>query len=118
MLARSLRRFSYAGPGYSDLTSSKTSFGVRGSVPTWINSFIRNRTQMVIFKGQLDCGVAQGSVIGPILFFLYTADITAITERRERSAHSYADDTQLYAYFEPASCHDWSARIALCMEEI
>ena len=37
-----------------------------------------------------------GSVLGPILFLLYCADVTNIAERHGVTAHSYADDTQLY----------------------
>ena len=98
-----------------------TSFGVRGSALIWVNSFIRNLTQMVVFNGQhsaLDCGVPQGTVLGPIRFLLYTVVVTAIAERHTLRPHSYADDTQLYANFKPASNNEWSARIALCVKEV
>ena len=61
-----------------------TSFDVRGSARAWINSFIRYRTQAVVFNCQrsihstLDCGVPQGCVLGLILFLLHRADVTAI----------------------------------------
>jgi len=42
------------------------------------------------------CGVPQGSVLGLVLFLLYTADVTVIAQRHGFLAHSYADDTQLY----------------------
>ena len=66
-----------------------TSFSVRGSALALINSFICNRTQTVVLNGQkwtrsaLDCGFPQESVLGPILFLLCTANVTAIAERYE-----------------------------------
>ena len=79
---------------------------------------------MVVFNGQLstrsafDCVVPSRSVLGLILFFLYMADVTTIAEHYRLGAHSYADDTQLYAYCKRALNHKWLARIALCIEEI
>ena len=40
-----------------------------------------------------------GSVLGPILFIMYTAltaDVTCIVERHSLNVQQYADDTQLY----------------------
>ena len=49
-------------------------------------------------------GVPQGSVHGPILLLLYTADVMQIADRHELSAHSYADDTQLKFYEKADQC--------------
>ena len=40
---------------------------------------------------------AQGFVLGPLLFLLYTADVALIAQRHHVAVLAYADDTQLYA---------------------
>jgi len=77
-------------------------FGVCGGALSWIKSFLVDRTQQVSFKSRLSatdrliCGIPQGSVLGPLLFVLYTAEILNLVAENGLKAHSYADDTQIY----------------------
>jgi len=68
----------------------------------WFQSYLYGPSQYVrcgIHKSPqtwLTCGVPQGSVLGPILFIMYTADLVGLIERHGFHPHLYADDTQVY----------------------
>jgi len=42
-------------------------------------------------------------MLGPILFIMYTADVTRIVERHGLNVQRYADDTQLYGVCHPSN---------------
>ena len=98
-------------------------FGIRGSALEWIESFVADRVQTVVFAGEKSvesrvlCGIPHGSVLGPILFLL-CAEVTPIAERNNINGHSYADDTQLYIHCDVTECATASASLSFCIEEL
>jgi hypothetical protein len=100
------------------------SFGIDDSVLSWLQSYLCGRTQYV-FRGhlksstaQLVCGVPQGSVLGPLLFILYTADLVHLIERFSLSAQLYADDTQVYGSCQPSEIHRLSSSVIECISAV
>ena len=78
------------------------SFGIRGLSLTWINSYIRNRSQTLLLRRRmvnpcpLGCDVPQGSSLWPVLFLRYTVDVIAIAQPQGLDLHLYADGTYLW----------------------
>ena len=68
----------------------------------WFKSYLCDRHQQIKIDKSfsdsilLEHGVLQGSVLGPLLFSLYTASLSTIISSYGLSHHLYADDTQIY----------------------
>jgi len=64
------------------------------------------------------CGVPHGSVLGPILFLLYTADVIRIIETHSLLPHLHADDTQIYGFCLPGSTVQLQSRVSACIDDV
>ena len=102
----------------------ETSFGVSGSALAWFQSFLHSRTKLVIFNELpsktvvITSRVPQGSVLGPLLFLLYTADIPVIAAEHGLGVHCYADDGQLYIYDKASATNNLISVVTGCIAEI
>ena len=82
-------------------------FGFDGLVLSWFKSYLTGRSFKVLVNDVLsdtfdqECGVPQGSCLGPLLFVLYFSKLFEITGRYLPSVHVYAHDTQLCISFSP-----------------
>ena len=82
--------------------------GISGVPLQWFKSYLSNRSQRIAVQGtlsrlfELDCGVPQGSCLGPLLYVIYSSKLFNIIEQHLPDAHCYADDSQLYLSFRPA----------------
>ena len=102
-------------------------FGVHDKALSWLETYLEARTQRVKIDDAisepipLTCGVPQGSVLGPILFTIYTMPMQRIVRKHGVVYHKYADDTQLYVTYNPTVPGDMQSAVKQledCIAEI
>jgi hypothetical protein len=100
--------------------------GVKGTVLKWLKSYLSGRQQRVCIKDAtstprtLECGVPQGSVLGPILFNAYTSALgSIITSHLSGSGyHFYADDCQIYVSCQPSELNRAVEILEQCISDV
>ena len=84
-----------------------TYFGLTDCALSFMISYLQDRSQSVCIgdtkseSTPVCTGVPQGSVLGPLLFSMYTTPLTNVLSSAGVSFHFYADDTQIYLSFPP-----------------
>ncbi|XP_045062529.1 uncharacterized protein LOC121545476, partial [Coregonus clupeaformis] len=82
------------------LLSTLSELGISGTAHSWIASYLTGRSYQVAWRESvstpraLTTGVPQGSVLGPLLFSLYTKSLGSVISSHGLSYHCYADDTR------------------------
>jgi len=102
----------------------QTTFGIDDSAHRWLQSYLsgwhqyvrRGSTRSTIVY--LICGVPWGSVLGLVLFVLYTVELIWLIERHGLSPHLYADDTKVYGSCPPAVVGAFSSQVTKCIDAI
>jgi hypothetical protein len=99
-----------------------TSYGISGTAIEWFHLYLTERSQYVrsvsvkLSIVRLVCGVPQGSMLGPVLFILYTDDLIHLIERHSLHPHLYADNTQVYGSCSPADVRQLQSRVSSCVD--
>ena len=86
---------------YNFLLDKLDHYGIRGCALSWFKSYLSRRLQYVTYNGSqssqqmIKCAVPQGSILGLLLFLIYTNDLCIVCKITERVL--FAEDTNLFS---------------------
>ena len=105
-------------------SSLSNHFGISGTALSWFKSYLTNRSQTVVIENfksdsrDIIFGVPQGSVLGPVLFLMYTKPLLDSIDKQNILNQSFADDTQLYGSSKPEHAQQTISTIQNCIQGI
>lgn len=91
------------------LSLLESRIGIKDDALVWFKSYLTDRIECVFIDGfrsekhQLAYG--QSSVLGPVLFTVYTLSVGDIAKKNNLDFHVNPDDTQLFLWFRPLISH-------------
>ena len=94
-------------------------YGIKDTQHNWFRSYLENRSQVVVCNNKvsdrafLDMGIPQGSVLGPLLFILFSNDLP--NNVNLGSCNMFADDTLIY--INGNSLYDVESKLQACVNE-
>ena len=90
----------------------------------FLKSYFSYRYKSINISGTLSCpqhlpfGVPQGSVLGSVLFSLYTTSLSQVITNHNLSHHFYADDTQVYISRSQSNAQESVSTLSDCLADI
>ena len=102
----------------------ENTYGFDGLTLEWFKNYLSDRSFNVrCSRTKSDfvdssVGFPQGSVLGPLLFSLYTGDPEKIVMKYKLEFHQYADDTQIYGHCKNEGTEKLQMRVFECVDEI
>ena len=99
-------------------------YGISGTALDWFTSYLNDRCQQVKIQDYISdavyisFGVSQGSVLGPILFILYTAPLSHVIAEHDVEHYLYADDTQIHISLSGSEALESLTDLKSCVNDV